>query len=66
MEGALTGLGTIRGLPILDDSLLSANAEYFVRMRVGIDLEALPAPLRLLAYISGEWRAKSQWQEWQL
>lgn len=66
MESALAGLGTVRGLPILDDTLLDSDAEYTVRMRVAIDLEALPAPLRLLAYISGEWRAKSQWQEWQL
>jgi hypothetical protein len=66
MGRALAGLGTLRGLPILDDTLLDPGAAYTVRMRVGIDLEALPTPLRLLAYVYGDWRAKSQWQEWQL
>ncbi len=66
MGSALAGVGMVRNLPILDDSLLNPKAEYRVRMRVGIDLEALPAPLRLLAYLSGEWRTRSQWQEWQL
>jgi len=66
MGGALAGLGSLRGVPILDDTLLDPKAEYYVRMRVGIDLEALPAPLRLLAYVYGEWRSKSSWQEWQL
>jgi hypothetical protein len=60
---ALDYAGTIRALPIIDRSLLEAGIEYDIRLRARLDLESLPAPLRLWGYVSGDWRLTSQWLE---
>ena len=65
-EEALEFLGHIRDLPILDRALLDPREAYLVRMRVILDIESLPAPLRLLAYLSSQWRISSEWAEWSL
>ena len=33
---------------------------------VYVDIEALPAPLRPVAYLSSPWRLTSEWYEWPL
>jgi len=66
LGGALHALGDIRKLPILDKNLVSADTSYKVRARVHLDIEALPAPLRPLAYISSGWRLGSKWYTWSL
>jgi hypothetical protein len=65
-EEALAFLGRVRDLPILDRGLLEAEDGYQVRMRVVLDIESLPAPLRLLAYLSSQWRINSKWTQWSL
>jgi hypothetical protein len=65
-EEALAFLGRVRDLPILDRGLLEAEDGYQVRMRVVLDIESLPAPLRLLAYLSSQWRINSEWTKWSL
>ncbi len=65
-EEALEFLGRIRDLPILDRALLDSRKAYLVRMRAILDIESLPAPLRLLAYLSSQWRISSEWAEWPL
>ena len=62
----LESLGTIVDLPVLDRQLLKSNLEYTARMRVRLDLDALPAPLRLLAYVTPGWHQASDWYEWNL
>lgn len=37
---------------------------YELGMRVRLDIEALPAPLRPLAYVSPAWRMNSSWTRW--
>jgi hypothetical protein len=63
---ALRFMGQIKDFPLLDRSLLVANDRYEGALRAGIDLEALPAPLRLLAYLSEDWRLGSEWYTWPL
>lgn len=63
---ALDALGRIRNLPVLDRNLLAADEAYRARMRVELDIEALPAPLRPLAYLSSHWRLGSEWYDWSL
>jgi len=66
LGSALHALGDIKMLPILDKNLLAADTSYTVRARVHLDIEALPAPLRPLAYISSGWRLGSKWYAWSL
>ena len=66
MEGALAYIGDIYDLPLIDEQLLDPAQHYLVRMRADIDVEALPTPVRLWAYLGSEWSLKSRWFEWPL
>jgi len=66
LHGAVAALGQLDSLPILDANLTSEDARYLVRLRTFLDLEALPAPMRPVAYISSQWRLESDWYEWPL
>ncbi|MFZ1643760.1 MAG: DUF4390 domain-containing protein [Candidatus Contendobacter sp.] len=63
---ALGFMGRIHDFPLLDRSLLTENERYEGALRVQLDIEALPAPLRLLAYLSDDWRLTSEWRLWAL
>jgi len=63
---AQAALGQIEALPMLDRKLLDPKAGYWARVRAELDIEALPAPMRPLAYISSEWRLDSDWYSWRL
>ena len=63
---AQAALGDIEALPMLDRNLLDPQAGYWARIRASLDIEALPAPMRPLAYISSEWRLDSNWYSWRL
>ena len=58
---ALTALGNVDGLKLIDLSLLESGQEYQVKVRSMLDSESLPVPLRPLIYLSDEWRLSSQW-----
>ena len=62
----LFNLGQIRDLPLLDEKLIDADEQYELELRVRLDIEALPAPLRPLAYVSPAWRLASDWYTWSL
>ena len=63
---ALGFMGRIQDFPLLDRSLLAEKERYEGALRVRLDIEALPAPLRLLAYLSDDWRLASEWRAWPL
>lgn len=65
-QGSLEALGEISDLPLLDKRLLDPGAHYMARLRAGLDVESLPGPLRLLAYVSPQWRVQSEWYTWPL
>ncbi|HHL45607.1 MAG TPA: DUF4390 domain-containing protein [Gammaproteobacteria bacterium] len=64
LDAALEALGRLKELPLLDQNLLPSGEEYVARMRVALDIESLPTPLRLLAYLSSRWRLTSEWYTW--
>lgn len=66
LDEALNYIGDVYDLPLIDAQLLSPKQKYLVRMRADIDVEALPTPVRLWAYLGSEWSLKSEWYEWQL
>lgn len=66
LQIALSVLGTVVDLPLLDQDLLAVDQAYQARLRAQLDIEELPVPLRLLSYFSGEWRLRSEWYTWLL
>ena len=60
-EELLASLGEVRGLPVLERRRLGSGHRYRVRLRTRLDIEALPSPLRPLAYLSPLWRLRSDW-----
>ena len=65
-EGALQHIGRITDFPMLDKGLLNPNERYQGALRARLDIDALPTPLRLFAYISDDWRLASEWYSWPL
>ena len=66
LEDALAYIGDVYDLPLIDVQLLEEGETYLVRMRADIDVEALPTPVRVWAYLGSEWSLKSKWYQWQL
>jgi len=60
-EDALLDVSSLAGLPLLESGLLEAGKSYFVRLRGRLDIESLPTPVRLLAYVSPAWDMDSEW-----
>lgn len=61
---ALEALGRLRDFPLIDQQFLQAGEAYLLRLQARLDIEALPAPLRPIAYITPAWRLKSDWYQW--
>ena len=66
LTAAMQALGNIERLPLLDAGLVKGDKEYEIRMRVYLDIESLPAPMRPLAYVSSDWQLESEWFTWSL
>jgi hypothetical protein len=65
-SAAITALGEINGLPLIARDRLAPDESYLVRVKVELDIEALPLPLRPTAYLSPSWSLSSDWSEWPL
>lgn len=66
IEAALSMLGAVVDLPLIDANLLQADQVYRGRLHVRLDSNTLPVPLRLIALMSADWRLASEWREWEL
>jgi hypothetical protein len=66
LASAVEALGDIRDFPLLDEKLIKPHAKYEVELRAYLDIEALPSPLRPLAYITPAWHLGSEWYKWSL
>lgn len=63
---ALAAWTTLDTVPLVRRSQLEAGQTYSVEARVRLDLDALPHPLRTVAYVNPNWRLVSEWYTWQL
>lgn len=63
---ALTEIGRVENLPLIDAALLDRGNRYEVRMRAVLDTREFPGPLRLLAFWADGWRIASDWHAWRL
>jgi len=66
LVAALDMLGRVEGLPLTDSALLEEGRAYDVRLRVSLDQEQFPGPLRLLAFWRRDWSIASEWYRWRL
>ena len=66
LEEVVEALGRLESVPVIARERLSADARYAARIRARLDIEALPSPLRPIAYLSPAWRLNSGWFEWRV
>ncbi len=66
LEEMTESLGRVESEPVVARELLSASARYAARIRARLDIEALPSPLRPIAWVSPQWRLNTGWFEWQV
>ena len=65
LSTALNLMSTLRNVHLLANAdVMAANTE--VALKVEFDREALPLPLRPMAYLSQQWNLSSEWSVWPL
>jgi len=64
LQGALSSLGLIKNFPLFKHDILIPDNVYIAQIKAKLNIHTLPAPLRLLAYLSSNWRLTSPWYEW--
>jgi uncharacterized protein DUF4390 len=66
VDAALEQLSEVRGLPVLDRALLSADRRYEASVRAKVDYGSVPFTLRALMFWVNEWHRESDWYTWTL
>ena len=66
LEEMTESLGRVESVPVIARERLSGDARHAARIRARLDIEALPSPLRPIAYLSPRWRLNSGWFEWRI
>lgn len=63
---ALLSMGRINEVPLVNKKVLPESDTVMVRLRVSLQIDALPAPMRPWAYINSDWLLTSEWYKWEL
>ncbi len=63
---ALRQVGSLHKFPILDKEHFSTQNKIYARIRLKVDVSALPKPLRADSLLGGSWDISSDWKEWVL
>ncbi|MFI3154934.1 MAG: DUF4390 domain-containing protein [Methylococcaceae bacterium] len=66
LSAAQDSMSTIRDFRVLDKALYVSGKRYFVGIKVTLDRDALPLPLRPIAYTNPQWYLSSDWTLWPL
>lgn len=66
VEEALAALGDFPEVLRIGKDELEAGAAYIARVRLKLDTDNLPSPMRPLVWISPAWWVSSGWHEWTL
>jgi hypothetical protein len=61
---AIDALKNIKGIPLLDSSLLRNSVRNEVSLRVEIDIRSIPRALGLLLFWVDDFSLKSDWYTW--
>lgn len=66
LDSALAALGRVEGLVFRPDPGDMDDKPLWGRLRVRLDVSALPLPLRLQGHASDDWTLSSDWYEWSI
>ena len=64
LDAALGELSQLRGVPVLDRSLISPDLRYEANVRAKLDFGAVPLSMRLLMFWVHDWHRESDWYTW--
>lgn len=65
-EAAIRALGELQNLQLIALDKLNADEQYELQIKVFLDIEELPLPLRPMAYLKPSWKLSSGWSKWPL
>ena len=66
MSTALDSMTVLLDYPMLDTDNLEQQRSYRARMRLGIDQQELPLPLKSSSLWQNDWTVASEWFEWEV
>jgi len=66
LDAALARVTDVRGLPIIDTSLLPAGSTYEGRVRAVLDMASAADAFGWLLFWTDDWSAESDWYTWTL
>ena len=66
LSAALDLMSTIHDFRVMDKSVSAQGERYAVGIKVTLDRDALPLPLRPIAYTNPQWYLSSDWTLWPL
>lgn len=66
LQEALKQLGTLNDVTLKLEEPVKPDDAHSVDIRVSLDIEALPTPLRPVAYTSFTWHLNSGWSTWKV
>ncbi|MCK5877764.1 MAG: DUF4390 domain-containing protein [Candidatus Marithrix sp.] len=62
LDAAINYLGRIKKLFLLKSNIITESIDkYWVYLKIHLDIESLPVPLRPIAHLSSQWRLSSGW-----
>jgi hypothetical protein len=62
-RSAIDALGEIRNFFLISADRLIKGRSYRLSLRSSLDIEALPLPLRPMAYLTSSWKLSSDWSD---
>ncbi|MBK1722787.1 DUF4390 domain-containing protein [Thiocystis violacea] len=65
-DAAIRALGDIGEIQLVSQDALEPDEDYEVQIKVFLDIEELPLPLRPMAYLKPSWKLASGWSKWPL
>lgn len=66
LSGALAVMASLRDFWVMDKAAYLPGKRYTVGIKVTLDRDALPLPLRPVAYTNSQWYLSSDWTLWPL
>lgn len=64
LSAALMNIGQFSNIKLVSKKNLSTKNQFKGRIRMYLDLDSLPAPMRPQVYFSDSWDIDSDWHEW--
>ena len=66
LDTAVNAICNISKMKLFHKNILQKNIKYLARIRLYLDIDSLPSPLRPRAYFSSDWNISSQWYRWEI